>query len=62
MSTCIRNGTTYKRHKYKNGICKGCGTAQSEQLKQLALRRADRRQAKVLKRSVEVASAMGAGA
>jgi hypothetical protein len=27
MSNCIRNGVTYRRHKWENEVCAACGVA-----------------------------------
>ena len=49
MSTCVRGGTTYKRHKYKKGVCK-CGAVQHEQLRALRNRRARRKAEKTARK------------
>lgn len=28
MSTCLRNGIKYKRHDYRSGLCRHCGSPQ----------------------------------
>lgn len=45
MATCIRVGITYKRHKFKNGLCK-CGVKQVEHLRAVANRRERRKAAR----------------
>ena len=42
MARCIRSGNRYKRHQYRNGICRKCGAKQAERLKELAQKRAKR--------------------
>jgi len=52
MANCNRNKTNnegvvnYKRHQYKAGICRFCGTSQVEQHKALVTRRERRRAAR----------------
>jgi hypothetical protein len=43
VSTCVRSGNRYKRHKYKEGVCKFCKANQPEELRALAKRRMERK-------------------
>jgi hypothetical protein len=59
MATCIRSGITYKRHKFKHGLCK-CGMQQGDHLRSVANRR-ERRHADRAAEKLTIPNVVGLG-
>jgi hypothetical protein len=60
VTTCIRKGNTYKRHKFKHGLCK-CGAQQVEHRRAVANRRERRRAARAAAKLTIPVVGLGAG-